>query len=182
MAEACADVGLDAVPQGISKLSKRQRDFALAFLATGNASEAARRAGYSDPASDGSRVQRVPEVAAVIAQAALPVAKNADQIIRRVSERARFAHAMFEREASKPETLRSLKTIREWMAAADKADALLGTLLGKIQGVHVSGEVKHTHHHKGELGVIPAEALPTFAELRRSVLEDRVRAAAGGHN
>ena len=180
MAEACAEVGLDKTPTGLSKLTKKQRDFTLAYLRTGNASEAARIAGYSDPGSDGSKIQKAPEVAAVLAQAALPVAKNADQIVRRVSERARIAHAMVEREMAKPDTMRSMKTLREWMDAANKADALLGTLLGKIQGVHVTGQVNHTH--KGEIGMIPADALPTFAAVRRAVVEERLGALNGGHN
>ena len=182
MAEAWADVGLDSVPNGIAKLTKKQRDFTLAYLRTGNASEAARVAGYSDPGSDGAKVQKMPEVAAVLVQAAMPVAKNADQIVRRVSERARIAHAMVEREMAKPETTRSLKTLREWMDAANKADALLGTLLGKIAGVHVSGEVKHTHNHNGSVTTVPAEALPFLAEVRRSVVQERMQGTVGGHN
>jgi hypothetical protein len=185
MEAICADVGLDTVPAGISKLTRKQRDFTLAYLRTGNASEAARLAGYSDPGSDGVKVQKMPEVAAVLAQAALPVAKNAEQIIRRVSERSRIAHHMVEREMAKPETTRSNKTLREWMDVANKADALLGTLLGKIQGVHISGEVKHahTHTHNGSLTVIPAEALPAFAEIRRAVVQERIQTATiGGNN
>lgn len=178
----CADVGLDTVPAGLSKLTRKQRDFTLAYLRTGNASEAARSAGYSDPGSDGAKVQKTPEVAAVLAQAVLPVAKNADQIIRRASERSRIAHTMVEREMAKPETTRSLKTLREWMDIANKTDALLGTLLGKIQGVHVSGEVKHSHNVSGSITTVPAEALPIFAQIRRSVLEERLQPTVGGHN
>jgi len=182
MAEACADVGLDTVPTGMAKLTRKQSTFVLGYLRTGNASEAARLAGYSSPTSDGAKVKQHPEVAAVLAQAALPVAKNADQIVKRVSERARIAHAMVEREMDKPDTLRSVKTLREWMDVANKCDALLGTLLGKIAGVHVSGEIAHKHHHSGEVGVIPAEALPAFAAIRRSVIEERMQATIGGAN
>ncbi len=180
MEAICADVGLESVPVGLSSLTPKQRTYVVELLRTGNASEAARSAGYSNPGSDGAKVKKAPEVAAVLAQAMLPVAKNVDLLVRRVSERSRIAHTMVEREMAKPETLRSNKTLREWMDAANKADALLGTLLGKIQGVHVSGEVKHTHKHAG-ITTIPAEALPAFAELRRAVIAER-STTVGGDN
>jgi hypothetical protein len=181
---ACADVGLDSVPQGMARLTKKQSAFVLGFLRTGNASEAARLAGYSDPSADGSKIQKAPEVAAILSQAALPVARNADQIVRRVSERARIAHFFIEREMAKPETTRSVKTIREWMDSANKADALLGTLLGKIQGIHVSGSVKHEHQHQvgGQVQMIHESALPALAEIRRAVVADRLHSATGGAN
>ena len=182
MAEACAQVGLDGLPAGFAQLTKKQQAFALAYLETGNTTEAARRAGYSQPLSDGAKVKKTAEVQAVLVQAAIPVAKNADQLIRRVSERSRIAHMMVEREMEKAESLRSHKHLREWMDAANKADALLGTLLGKIQGVHVAGRVEHTHTHKGEVGLIPAAALDTFAAIRRSVVEERMAATVGGNN
>lgn len=182
MAEACQAVGLEALPTGLAQLTKRQREFTLAYLETGNATEAARRAGYGDPASDGAKARANPAVQAVLVQAAVPVAKNADQLIRRVAERSRYAHAMYEIEAAKEPSLRSNKAVREWMAEANRCDSLLGSLLGKIQGVHVTGQVNHAHKHTGEVGVIPAEALPAFAQIRRAVVEERIKATIGGDN
>lgn len=165
-------VGVENLPLGVAKLTLRQRTFCLELLRTGNATEAARRAGYSDPRSDGAKVQKTPVVAAFLARVAAPVAKSADQLIMRVSNRSRALHALLMRELEKPEPTRNGERIKWLTSRVDRCDMLLGSLLGKIVGVHVSGEVSHTHEVSGEVAVtIPATALPVLAQMRRDATQ-----------
>ena len=170
------------LPAGMASLSKRQQHWVLEYLRTGNATEAARLAGYSSPESDGAKVRKTAGVVAILQQIGAKVARNADQLVLRASERSRALHAMVQAELAKPETTRSMAQLLKLVAAADRTDTLLGSLLGKITGVHVTNEV---HHHGAQVVQVPAEALPGLAQLRRSVLEDR-RAqqpvATGGQN
>lgn len=165
---ACAGIGLAELPQGLADLTKRQRDFVFAYLKTGSATEAARQAGYADPAPEGSKALRNPKVAAVLAQAALPIAKDADQLVRRAAQRSIALHHLFIEELNKPATLLSVAQLLKLEQAANKADALLGSLLGKITGVNVSGEVKHTHEAVGA-ATIPESMLLPLARMRREL-------------
>jgi len=184
MAEACADVGLDNVAAGFSNLSKKERTFTLEYLRTANATEAARLAGYSSPSADGAKVKQHAGVRAVLVQCALPIAKNADQLVRRASERSRALHALFDAELNKPETLRNQSTLIKLAAAVDKTDGLLGSLLGKITG----GDFSTTVNVNGGTGItVPDEALMAFAQLRReNLLRQHARAQqavnTGGEN
>ena len=173
MAEACAEVGLTGTPAGFAALTKKQRAYVLGLLQTGSQVQAAKMAGYSDPLSDGAKVRKAPEVQAVLAQAMTEVAKNADQLIKRVWMRSVSLHALYENELAKPETLRSATQLRALNAECNKADALLGSLLGKIAGVNISGEVKHTGSvaHEHIAITLPQSALPVLAQMRREVAE-----------
>lgn len=179
---ACASVGLSDIPSGFSKLTKKQRDFTLTYLRTGNATAAAREAGYSDPESDATKVQKAPEVAAILAQAGIVVAKDADQLIKRASVRSRSLHQLYEAELAKPESLRNTAQLLKLSAELNRADGLLGSLIGKITGVHHTGEIKHTHG--GVVGAIavPASAIGDLAAAHREVVAHRLGNLTGGGN
>lgn len=181
MAEACAEIGLDTVAAGFSNLSKKERTFALEYLRTANATEAARLAGYSSPSADGAKVKQHAGVRAVLVQCALPVAKNADQLVRRASERSRALHALFEAELGKPETTRNQSTLIKLAAAVDKTDGLLGSLLGKITGGDFSTTVNVTG---GPTLTVPEPALTALAQIRRETLVARGQqpVTTGGQN
>jgi hypothetical protein len=168
LAESFASVGVDALPLGVARLSRRERIFLLEYLRTGTATEAARRAGYSMPESNASKLLKNNGIAACLAQAGVEVAKNVDQLVMRASERSRVLHTMFRAEVEKSEEQRDEKRICQLAGIADRADMLLGSLLGKIGGMHVSGGVHHTHSHRGEIDLtVPAAALPVLAQMRR---------------
>lgn len=170
MAAQFSAVGVDSLPLGVAALTRKQRVWLLEFLRTGNGTEAARLAGYSSPESDGSKVRRHAGVQACLAHAGIQVAKSVDQLIVRASERSRAAHALFLEELNKPEGERSAERLGRYQARADRTDMLLGSLLGKIAGVHVSGDVKHSHQHAGEVALtVPESALPVLAQMRRDV-------------
>lgn len=178
MAEACADVGLDSMPAGMAALTRRQRTFVLAYLRTGNASEAARVAGYSDPHADGYKVRTTPVVAAVLTQAAVEVSKNADQLVKRAWQRSVSLHALYEAEMDKAPGLRNTAQLLKLAAELNRVDGLLGTLLGKITGVNVSGTVHHKH--SGSVQhipvTVPESALPVLAQMRRDVTTPAIAA------
>ena len=175
-AEIFQAMGLPELPHGASQLTRRQLTFCVEFIRTGSATEAARRAGYSDPESDGSRCQKMPEVAAFLAKASLPISKDVDQLIVRAAQRSRAMHDLWQHERDKPDTTRSVALLLKLETAAHRADSLLATLLGKIQGVHLTGELNHTvggtvkHSHEHQMVPVPAEALPLLAEMRREVV------------
>lgn len=175
-AEIFQAMGLPELPHGASQLTRRQLSFCVEFIRTGSATEAARRAGYSDPESDGSKVQKSPEVAAFLAKAALPISKDVDQLIVRAAHRSRAMHELWQHERDKPDTTRSIAQLLKLEMAAHRADALLATLLGKVQGVHLTGELNHTvggtvkHSHEHNVVPVPADALPLLAQMRRDVV------------
>ena len=170
LAEAFKAIGLESLPLGVTRLTRRQTRWCLEFLRTGNASEAARRAGYSSPTSDGSKVHRNAAVSSFLAQAAGPVAKEATQLIIRVAERSKALHAMLRAEWEKPDERQSTKRITQLAAAVNRTDALLGALnsVGRLSGVHVTGDLAHTHSHQGEVALtVPETALPVLAQMKR---------------
>jgi hypothetical protein len=176
MAAQLAEIGASPAV-GFSGLTRKQQVVLMEYLLTGNRTEAARRAGCSTPEADGSKILGNPKVAAVLAQMGREVAKDADQLIKRVSERSRALHADIENERAKPPGGTNEARLLKLCAQADRTDALLGTLLGKVAGVHVSGSVQH-HHAAAGVVTIPEEALPVLAQMRREMLGT----APGGRN
>jgi hypothetical protein len=183
-AEHFAALGVEQLPAGAAQLNRRQLSFVLEYLRCGNARDAARAAGYADPDSDGCRVQKNPAVARMLAAVAAPVAKNATRLIISTWERHEMLCGMIRDERNRPETLRSEAKLLRLNAAADRTAALLGTLLGKIQGVHVTGEVNHQvggsvqHVHGAAVIPLPADALPALALMRRESVLERTAAPA----
>lgn len=106
----------------------------------------------------------------MLAQAALPIAKDADQLVKRAAQRSIALHHLFVEELDKPSTLQSTAQLLKLEQACNKADTLLGSLLGKIVGVAVSGEIKHSHTGANAGPVIPETWLMPLAEMRRQML------------
>jgi phage terminase small subunit len=71
----------------VRKLTERQRRFVLAFVACGNATQAAREAGYGKPNPEGARQLAKARVAAAIAEASQA---RKDAAIADATERQRF--------------------------------------------------------------------------------------------
>lgn len=77
-------------PDDLPELTVRQRLFVSAFLgpATGNASEAARIAGYSSPRQQGTENLAKPAIRAAIEEKLDQVAMTADEVLLRLSDQA----------------------------------------------------------------------------------------------
>lgn len=203
----------DELPQGVSDLTPRELKFVLGVLEHGQMAKAATDAGYSadSAGSIASETLRKPKVFQFYRRCLDRVANKAELMIARAYERSVVLHAQAIEAAQKvrdanewllnvqrQESGKNFKDVKEYELARDRAqrdqkhfvtlanqtDALLGTLLGKIQGVHVSGEVKHSHNVSGSITTVPAEALPFLAQVRRSVVQERLQPTptVGGHN
>lgn len=145
-AELFAAVGLTDVPQGLDSMTARQRQFAIEFLKCGNTTEAARRAGYSTPESDGSKVKKNAVVAAFLDQAGRRLSKDADSVVKRAMDRSIWLHDELQLERAKPDGSRNWKREKQLHGLVHKADMLLAALVGKLQlNVKVGGEVTHNH-------------------------------------
>ncbi len=179
---ACASVGLKEMPAGLAEMTKRQRDFCFAYLRCGSSTKAAAEAGYANPAPDGSKAMRHPKVAAFLAQASLPLVKDADQLVRRAGQRSIALHALFVAELDKPDTLRSSGQLLRLEQACNKADMLLGSLLGKVIGVAGSLDVKHTHELAQGSAQIPEAMLMPLARMRREMRLSLAPLPQGGTN
>jgi len=174
IADAFRAVGLDNVPVGIAQLTRRQRVWLLQYLRTGNSTEAARLAGYSSPESDGSKVRKNAGIMACLAHAMIPVAKSVDQLVLRAANRSRALHDLLMQELEKGPDRQSTERVKWLTSRVDRTDMLLATLLGKVVGVHLSGELAHSHQHTGEVAItLPATALPVLAQMRRDVVLTR---------
>lgn len=81
-------------------LSLRRRQFVDAYLgpANGCKAAAARSAGYENPAQEGYRLYRHPEVRAAIDEILRERGLSAPEIVARLSEQARAAYAEFLRD------------------------------------------------------------------------------------
>jgi phage terminase small subunit len=73
----------------VAALTGKQRVFIEAYLATLNATEAARRAGYAQPSQQGWQVLRSPAVAAAIAEGLAERAMPSDEVVERIAAIAR---------------------------------------------------------------------------------------------
>lgn len=140
-----AEIGVDALPEGASRLSTRELAFCLEYLRTGRVTHSAKVAGYSDPESDGSKIQKRPGVARFLASAGRSAAQNATALVTRAWQRSQALHADWQEERNKPEGRRSLKRETELAAQAGAADKLLGTLLGlDTLKLDVKGDLRTT--------------------------------------
>jgi phage terminase small subunit len=70
-------------------LNRKRRVFVEEYLRTWNASEAARRAGYAHPGSQGHRLLKTVEVEAEIQRRLNELKMGADEVLIRLSEMAR---------------------------------------------------------------------------------------------
>ena len=170
-----AALGLEELPNGASQLTHKQLMWCVEFLRCGSATEAARLAGYSSPDSDGYKVQKSAVVARFLAQVVAPLAKDADQLVARVAHRSRAYQALWQAEHDKPAGLRNTKELERLGKQARAEDTTLAALLGKIQSVHVTGDLKHSiegsvNHTTSPTIIVPPEALNRQAEMRRDVV------------
>lgn len=159
-----------------------------------------------------SETLRKPKVFAFYKRCVEKVATKADQVTARVYERSVILHAkaleaaqdiadadawilkLTRDEYSAAKGAKSVKEYertreraqrdqKHYITLANQTDALLGQLIGKIAGVHVSGTVTHKHV-QGTTVTVPEEALAGLAQLRRDVVTSRTGSApaAGGPN
>ena len=101
-------------------LTEKQRRFVEAFTASGNATEAARRAGYRYPQAQGAETLRRPAVAAAIE--ALRAEETAAAIAERHERQAYWTAVM----RGEPDAEGNRPTISERLRASE--------ILGKAQG------------------------------------------------
>lgn len=156
-----------------------------------------------------SETLRKPKVFAFYRKCVEGLASKGEQLTARVYERSVVLHAqalnaaqelseaeatLWELVRTKDETGKNAKNVKEYELRRDRAqrdqkhfltlanqtDALLGTLIGKITGVHVSSSVTVG----GAVAVtVPESALAGLAAMRRDVVIARTQApATGGAN
>jgi phage terminase small subunit len=76
-------------------LNDKQQAFVEAYLATWNASEAARQADYAKPGQQGHRLLKNVEIEAEIKQRIAEKAMTADEVLVRLAEQARNEHGAY---------------------------------------------------------------------------------------
>lgn len=79
----------------VAGLTDKRRIFLEAYLSCWNATEAARRAGYAQPGSEGHRLLKNAEIQVAIAERVSDVAMGADEVLVRLAEQARGAPENF---------------------------------------------------------------------------------------
>lgn len=134
----------ERLPAGIAELTLREIKFVEAYLRTGNATRSWIDAGGA-PASahvEASKTLKKPKVARFVAQGVKALAGSADKVAARVVQRALMWHDRFKEAAH----LNDWKAARQAAAEANRADALLASILGKLNlNVNLQGEVVHAH-------------------------------------
>lgn len=167
---------------GASELNPKQLRFAVAYLNSGNAKQAAETAGYS--AESAEKVRRTPVISRFLHAALKTVSQNGDQLVVRKFELSVSYHSeLQELRAKKLEEKTEKELRREAQVAlmAHRNDMLLGMLLGRL-GVKLSGEVTVNPGATGggDFIVIPPDALAGFAAARAEVAATNRLAAASG--
>jgi hypothetical protein len=79
----------------VSKLSAMQRQFLIEYLVSSNATEAARRAGYSNPGKAGSRVLGYDKIQEAISDYFFGPEMEAREVIQRLGQQARAEYAAY---------------------------------------------------------------------------------------
>lgn len=79
----------------VTTLTKRQQLFRDYYLISFNATDAARRAGYKHPNQQGPELLKQPHIAAAIQGKMNEVAMSAEEVLMRLSEQARYEHALY---------------------------------------------------------------------------------------
>lgn len=77
------------VNETVNTLTLMQREFTIEYLVTGNATEAARIAGYSHPDKAGPRLSKEDKITAVISDFYFGPEMEAREVIRRLAQQAR---------------------------------------------------------------------------------------------
>lgn len=150
--------------QGYSLLTARDRKFVQALFEGCNQTEAARRAGIEGTdeylAKAACLMVRKGRVQAVMNQAWARAGASIETTLRHAAElEARaFAEAI---AAQTPERRKAAQTL--WHQAA----TLIASIHGKLS-MRIEGKVDHNH----TTVVVPAEALPAMAQMRRDVIAE----------
>jgi hypothetical protein len=145
--ELMSATGLMDLPVGFSDLSPQQRRFCINFLACGNATKAAREAGYVEPDSQSVRLMKKPAVAKFLGQAARRLAADSDALLKRAMDRSVWLHAELAEARNRrmeSEGAGDFRRERALHEMVGKADTLVAALLGKLS-VNVSGSIEHNH-------------------------------------
>ena len=185
---------VEDLPEGVSSLNARELRFVLGVLQHGQMAKAAVEAGYSESSAGAiaSETLRRAEVFAFYKRCLEMVANNAEQLTGRVYERSVIFHAKAleavqtlkdaeawlmrdatheegkgakDRAAFERKRDRAQRDEKHYAGLANQTDGLLASLLGKIAGLNVTGQINHTH------GVVPVpeSALAALANMRRDV-------------
>lgn len=170
--ELFASVGVENAPPGLAALTTKQRAFVLEFIATGKATEAARKAGYSDPESMGTKCKKMPEVAAVLMQISRGMTRDAQALLKRMADRSVWLHNELIAERAKP--VPNQKRQRELVEMLAKHDGVLANFFKSLD-IRVEGEVQHTHS-----GKITVEQREELAQMQRGGVSLTVDPTFGG--
>lgn len=158
--------------EGFGALSLRERLFAEAIVLGYSQRAAARAAGVKgdDAAVDvqASRLARKPEVRRFLSQCWQKSGASIEETLRGAARVQARALRDYEEATNKEARAAAMK---EWRDAS----ALIASIHGRL-GIRIEGQVNHAHAHiHGQAGeAVPAAALGFFAQLRRSVVAERV--------
>lgn len=150
----------------ISSLSGKQRLFFEAYLTSWNATQAATKAGYSNPDKAGSRVLKSPKVKRAIEEALETLVMSRDEALAILSSHARAEYAEFITDEGEIDLTK--------MTERGKMHLIKGvrpTRYGLVVEFHDAQEavIQIMRHHerikaRGELGDALSEALDTISE------------------
>jgi hypothetical protein len=166
--------------EGFGALSLRERLFCEALTLGYSQRAAARAAGIKgeDDAVDvqASRLAHKPSVRRFLGQCWTKSGASIEETLRQAARVQ--ARALNDYEQASHREGRAA-AMREWQAAS----ALIASIHGRL-GIRIEGQVNHAHAHiHGQAPeAMPAAALGFFAQLRRSVITERVAATAGADN
>jgi hypothetical protein len=156
--------------EGYGVLTRRERIFAQAIFDGCTQREAARRAGVtgSDESADvaASRLIRSPQVRRLLDQAWTRAGADISQTLREAEEVRRRAYREL---IDAPNSKRGKDALDQWKVAA----TLIATIHGRLS-LRVEGQINHTHGGVIATVVVPAEALPAMAALRREIMRERL--------
>lgn len=158
---------------GHADLSRKEQLFAEGIFSGMTQRAAAAHSGVTGPTEQldqaGHAMMRNPRVQRVLAQA---WAKSGASIHRTLAQAAHLQQIAYE-QAVRADTAKTRETaMRQWK----EASSLIASIHGKL-AVRIEGNVTHDHHHTGTVTTVPAEALPFLAQVRRSVVEERMKPA-----
>lgn len=177
-AELFSAVGLETLPHGAAEMTRKQLQFALAYLGCGNARQAAREVGMAE--QHASKVMHSGAVSRFLTAAMKPVAQNGDQLVRRKWELSvSLHHEIMELRAKATRTEAEEKKQRDLIRLANQTDLLLAALLNRL-GIKLSGEVNVNHSATGgDFVVLPPDTLSGFARARQQAVASVAGRMAG---
>jgi hypothetical protein len=168
---------------GWGQLTPREQRFARGIVAGMSQRVAAVAAGCTGEPHVidvlASRLAAKPGVRMVIAQALHRAGSDLSETVTKLTRAQAKAYADWETATTREERAEAWRVLKE-------SSALLISIHARAS-VSVSGSVTHAHAHlhsgtAGTGGVIPADALPTFAAIRRAVIEERLAAVHERHD